>query len=412
MKELMKYDVIIAGGGPAGLSAAIITARNKCDTLLIESSKAFGHPIHDSGGTFSETIKDFNFSKRVIANKIDGLTLVSPKGYVVSTKLGDGIGYILERRELNRELAKIAAKEGVEIKMPVKALSPIITNGFVNGLQSKELIGGENKEYKSELVIDATGVNAVIAKAIGIHPGMSNIRWAIGAQYEMANVELDNPNFIELYFGSEIAPSGYGWIFPKGDCIANVGVGITHISNEKINPYKYLFKFINEHPVASKKLKTAQPFEYHVGVLPIGPMFDYLVSDGLMVIGDAACQVSPQLGEGIRFVMKAGKIAGEVASDAINKNDTSQKKLKKYEKRVKKEIYSNYNLLYKIHEYACSKDDESWERTIKHIENLIESDSGKKIMIKVIHGDISKWDFLTITPGLAFKGIQKFLIQK
>lgn len=406
------FDVIIAGGGPAGLSAAIIAARNKCDTLLVESSKAFGYPIHDSGAIFSEAIKNFNVSKGVITNKIDGLTIVSPKGYVVSTKLGEGIGYILDRRELNRELAKIAANEGVEIKMPVKAVSPILSNGFVAGLQTKELIGGDNIEFNSKLVIDATGVNAVIAKAVGIHPGMSNIRWAIGAQYEMTNVELDNPNFIELYFGSQIAPSGYGWIIPKGDGVANVGVGITPISNERINPFKYLSRFIKEYPVTSKKLKNAQPLEYHVGILPIGPMFDQIVSDGLMIVGDAACQVSPHLGEGIRFVMKAGEIAGEVAVDAINKNNTSKNNLTQYEKQVKKEIYPNYRLLYKIHEYACSKDDESWERTIKHIENLIESNSGKKLIIKTVRGDISKWDFLTNTPILAFKGIKKILGHK
>ena len=53
-----------------------------------------------------------------------------------------------------------------------------------------------------------------------------------GVQYEMAGLEMENNDVIQLYFGS-VAPGGYTWIFPKGDDIANVGLAILPHKAEK-----------------------------------------------------------------------------------------------------------------------------------------------------------------------------------
>jgi flavin-dependent dehydrogenase len=107
--------------------------------------------------------------------------------------------------------------------------------------------------------------------------------------------------------------------------------------------------------------------------------------------------------------MKCGKIAGEVASDAISKDDTSLNKLKLSEKRIWKEVYPNYNMLYRIHEYACSKTDESWESTIRKLEKMADSETGRELGKKVIRGDFSKGYLLKTLPRFAMSNLVKII---
>ena len=382
------YDVAVVGGGPGGLMSAIVSAKLGLDVVLLEKSPAFGYPVHDSGATSYSTVEEFEIGTEVIAQEINGGSFVSPSGRVVSGFLDKRFGCILERQKLNKELAKKASNAGADILLPANVTSPVIQNGKVHGLKFNSLSG--HKEIKARLVVDASGVSSVVARKVGLHPGINKIRLGYGAQYEESNVNLDFPTFIEFYFGRKVAPGGYGWIFPKGADTAYVGVGITHGDARKAQ--QCLRYFVQNHVVSSDRLRNAQPLEFHSGIFPVGPILDRFVFDGLIIVGDAACQASPLFGEGIRYALKAGKVAGEVAAEALENGDTSRKKLEKFERRVRKEIWPNYSLLYKIHLYGCSRKDEDFEKLADELEKIFQSDSGRRFLIKLLRSEITNWD--------------------
>ena len=125
---------------------------------------------------------------------------------------------------------------------------------------------------------------------------------------------------MQLHFGEHIAPGGFLWIFPKGNEVANVGLGVR---NSKESAYYYLTKFI--------KRLDATPVELNIGGVPISGPIDKTYTSGLMVVGDAAGHTDPITGAGIENAVTCGRIAGEVSVEAIGNEDTSNNYLKKYE---------------------------------------------------------------------------------
>ena len=123
---------------------------------------------------------------------------------------------------------------------------------------------------------------------------------------------------IEFYFGRTVAPGGYSWIFPKGDGIANVGVGVR---NSPEIAYYYLKKFVSKF--------DATPVELNIGGVPLSGPIDKTYTDGFLVVGDAAGQVDPITGGGIHITASCARIAGEVAAEAIKEENVSSMSLKK-----------------------------------------------------------------------------------
>ena len=124
-----------------------------------------------------------------------------------------------------------------------------------------------------------------------------------------------------MWFGNEIAPRGYIWIFPKGEDLANVGIGVA--MTEKPAKY-YLDKFIEDNP---EIFSGASIIEVNSGGIPVGGFLKNMVMNGLVVVGDAACNVNPIHGGGIGPSMMAGKIAGEVIAEALSKGEPTMEAL-------------------------------------------------------------------------------------
>ncbi len=142
-------------------------------------------------------------------------------------------------------------------------------------------------------------------------------------EYEMSDIEIEDPDMIYAYPGNKIAPGGYIWVFPKDDDRANVGVGV---SGEKGKTAKYyLDRFIK----SRQGLNKGSILEVNVGCIPLGDSLKELVKDNLMVVGDAARQVNPIHAGGVHNAMLAGKLAGSTAAETIDLEDLGI--LKRYE---------------------------------------------------------------------------------
>jgi digeranylgeranylglycerophospholipid reductase len=220
-------------------------------------------------------------------------------------------------------LACRAARAGATIVAHAEVTGVIMEKGFVTGV--KALIGGE-KEMKiaCKVLIAADGVESTVARMAGLNTVnmLSNVD--SGYQYEMANIKLQTDKRIILYFGTDIAPRGYLWIFPKGKDVANVGIGTA--MSEK--PAKwYLDKFIDSHPEIFGK---GSIIEANSGGIPVGGFLENMVGNGLVVVGDAAHQVNPIHGGGMKEATMAGEMAARVISKGIKKGDVSQKALSEY----------------------------------------------------------------------------------
>jgi len=325
----MKYDVVLVGGRIGGSTASLFASKNGLDVLMIEKRQEIGTPVQCAEATFCSTFQSLGMkpSPEYVRAEIYGGTIHSPDGNKAKIKGEEVGGLILERKAFDKHLAIESAREGTDIMVKTMVTDLIRKDGKVCGVVAKHM--GKTMEIEADLVIAADGVESQIAPLAGLNTQRSPQDIGSCAQYEMVGVDVD-PNYVEFYFGKNIAPGGYLWVFPKGEGVANVGVGV---KNAPHPAYHYLQKFISQLP--------ATPVELNVGGVPLSGMVDKTYTDGFLLLGDAAGQVDPLSGGGIHTTVECAKIAAETASEALEKNDTSARFLKKYEKRCNEEVGNN-----------------------------------------------------------------------
>jgi digeranylgeranylglycerophospholipid reductase len=369
----MNYDVVVVGGRLAGSTSSLFASKGGLDVLMIEKRQEIGTPVQCAEATTKETfnVLEMKPNKRYLRTEIEGVEFYAPNGKYFRVKgnnmYGFMEGYVLERKIFDKDLAIESAKAGTDIMVKTVVKELLIEDGQVCGVIAKHL--GKTFEIKSDIVIAADGIESNIAKMAGLKTVNKTEDIASCAQYEMVGLDID-PNYLQIHHGQEIAPGGYLWMFPKGDGVANVGLGVV---NSKETAYYYLNRFI-------KKL-DATPVELNIGGVPLSGPMEKTFSSGLMVVGDAAGQVDPMNGAGIQNTVTSGRIAGEVAVEAIENEDTSSNYLKKYEDRWKSAIGETLKTSLKYQKLFQNLKDEDFNILAEFLENKdIESISKLSIL--------------------------------
>jgi len=94
------------------------------------------------------------------------------------------------------------------------------------------------------------------------------------------------------------------------------------------------------------------------------------VDNGLLLVGDAAAQVSPILGEGIRFALDIGRMAGTVAAEAVARDDVTAKFLSTYERLWRRKYQRTFQIGFVINQRLAQYTDEQWDEKIKMLSRL------------------------------------------
>jgi digeranylgeranylglycerophospholipid reductase len=323
----MKYDVIVVGGRVAGSVSSLFASKSDLDVLMIEKRQEIGVPLQCAEATTEKTFETIGIkpSDKYVRTEVHGGDLFSPDGTNFRMDGDNEKGYVLDRKVFDKSLATESANAGTNIMVKTTVKDLIIRNGKVCGVIAKHL--GETMEIESDLVIAADGIESNVARMAGL-----NSLWGLNdmcscVQYKMTGIETD-PHFMQFHFGNKVAPGGYIWIFPNDEGVTSVGIGVR---SSKQTAYDYLNNFV-------KSKFNGKIIEINVGGVPVSGNIKKTYTDGLMVVGDAAGHVNPITGGGIDLAAICAKIAGSVAADAINNNDTSSKSLKKYEELWKDEI--------------------------------------------------------------------------
>ncbi|MBN2101605.1 MAG: NAD(P)/FAD-dependent oxidoreductase [Candidatus Aenigmarchaeota archaeon] len=323
-----EYDVVVVGAGPAGTAAGKICAEHDLSVLVLEKRQEIGSPKRCGEGLGKNSLgrMGVEFNSKWVTREIIGATCYAPNGRFVRINYDGPEGWVIERKVFDKELAYQASKVGARIVAKAEV------TGLVRADDGKVDVSinyaGTPYKTRAKMIIACDGVETKIARIMGLNTTMKLNDIAQGAQLEMSNIKID-PDRIELYFGNDIAPGGYIWIFPKGDDVANVGIGIRHpYGKESMCAMDYLMRFIESRP----ELKDGSIIEYNTGGVPVGGLLENMVADNLIVAGDAAHHTNPIHGGGIAEAYIGGKLAGEVVVDALLNKDISAKYLSKYNK--------------------------------------------------------------------------------
>jgi len=327
-----RYDVVVVGGGPAGSVTAKTAAENGLDVLLIERNPEIGVPVKCGEGVSKEIEKFVDIDSRWICTEPKRIITHGPDGTQValSVERSEVVGYVLERRLFDKFLAQQAAHAGAEVRVKTQAYSIIKEGGYVKGVYANS--AGEDIRIFVDVVVGADGVESRVGRWAGIDTRLRLADVSVCAQFLMSNIEVEK-NFLEVFFGRDIAPKGYAWVFPKGEQCANVGLGIGgDVSGDNHRALDYLRAFVND------KFPDGKILAAMYGAVPLsGPVYE-TVANGLVLVGDAARHVQPITGGGILYAMQGGEIAGEVIAKSVHEKNVSKRRLMEYEKRWKRKF--------------------------------------------------------------------------
>ncbi len=320
-----RYDVVVVGAGPAGSITAKTCAEAGLEVLLIEKRQEIGDPVRCAEGVGKDALKKhIEPDNKWIAAEVKGSIIISPDGTQIvmsgDAAMKDG-GYVLERKVFDRALAQKAAMAGAEVMVKTRATGLLRNNGRVAGINAMYM--GETHDIKADIVIGADGVESKLGRWGGIDTLLKPDDIDTCAQFLVSNI--DPGEYSKFFLGEKYTHGGYAWIFPKGKNTANVGLGILGSKSGNVRAISLLQKFIEN------CMPHAKLVEIVVGGVPVSGPIKQTVTDGLMLVGDAARQSDPLTGGGITNAMDAGKMAGEVCIRAKEKGDYSVKTLKEYE---------------------------------------------------------------------------------
>ncbi|NLI92759.1 MAG: FAD-dependent oxidoreductase [Peptococcaceae bacterium] len=348
------FDVIIVGGGPAGLSAAISAAKRGMRTCVIERGDYPGTKNVMGGVLYTwatdKVVPEFWLEAPLERPVIEQRYGILSGNEILSVAYRDPDwdhppynAHTVLRVKFDRWLAKQAESAG----------AMIITETVVHDLlyQGQEVVGVRTGRQEGDLgakiVILAEGVNNFVAQKAGLAKPLNAENVAVVVKEIISLtpekiedrfcLETNQGATIELFGESTQGMLGTAFIYTNKDSISiGVGVLLHPLIHTKWTPHDLLEAFKAKLYV-KRLLQGGETKEYLAHLIPEGGYnaMPRLYRQGVMVVGDTAMFVNAIHREGSNLAMTSGKIAGEVAAEAIHAGDVSEANLRHYEKRVR-----------------------------------------------------------------------------
>jgi geranylgeranyl reductase family protein len=349
------FDAVVVGGGPGGATTAYWLARAGRRVLVVDKATFPREKVCGDGLTprAVRCLEDMGIKTEGPEwARADGLRIVGA-GVVLDLPWPElhsmpNYGLVRTRLDFDSLLLDKAREAGATVWEGTSAEAPLTDRaGVVTGIEVAR--NGDRARIDAPVVIAADGASSRFAMALGGRRIESRpMGVAVRGYYHSPKAEELTylESYLELWRGDDLLP-GYGWIFPLPDGTVNVGLGLLSTS-----PF---FQQVDYRRLLDEWLAGLGPewgftAENRIGVPRGGPLpmaFNrtLLARPGFMAIGDAAGVVNPFNGEGIAYAMETGRIAAEVASDAVQAGDP--RALRAYPERLK-EAYEGYFIMGRV----------------------------------------------------------------
>jgi geranylgeranyl reductase family protein len=308
-------DVLIAGAGPAGCSAARSLAQRGLRVILVDQ-RAFPRDKVCGDGLISDALgalEALGLLARVAQHAVRSseLRIYPPSRNPVSIH---GEFACLPRQDLDLVLWNAAAEAGAICSAGLTALAPLESGGRVTGVRFSGSSGGV--EIKASVTLLATGANATVLGAFGLAPPRSGDAVAGRAYFSAPPDVIAQWPCLLIAFERGWCP-GYGWIFPSPGNRFNIGVGLFGgASNRRLRDFWRAF--VTSFPPAAAIVRASTQLSPFKGApLRTGLTAARFGRPGLLAVGEAASMTYSATGEGIGKAMESGLLAATMAAECV-----------------------------------------------------------------------------------------------
>ncbi len=385
MRETLDVDVLVVGGGPAGMSAALRLAQLQKEkggeplavAVLDKAREAGAHML--SGAVLDPSalrrlVPDFVRQGAPLASEVhhDHVYFLTRTGRIKSPvtppPLRNHGNYIISLNRFVKWLAGLVEGAGVDIFAGFAATEVLYEGERVVGVRTGDRgIGkhGERKstfeagvDIKAKVTILADGVRGNLTKAVvrrlALDEGRAPQLYAIGIK-ELWEVPKDRVPagsvFHTMGYPLRMEEFGGGFIYAMPDGVLAVGfvTGLDY-RDPMFDPH-VTFQHFKRHPLVSSLLDGGQMVRYGAKALPEGGWHTIprVHADGLLIAGDAGGFLNSMRLKGVHLAMRTGMLAAETAFDAVRAGDVSAARLRTYQEAidasdVRRELYPVRNV--------------------------------------------------------------------
>jgi len=419
-----EYDVVVVGGGPAGCTTARFSALRGAKTLILEEHASLGNPVQCAGLVSKKALEESGIREkwRCIASEVKGVVAYSPFNTEIHIPYENAV--VIHRAIFDRLLAESAVRAGAEIQTHAKVVS-LHRERSISILKFATPAGF--REIRAKVVVGADGVCSVVARSAGLneeHKILSCVQAECAYEHEW---------LAEVFVGRKIAPGFFAWSVPAGECVSRVGLCVdpevfSHSSfctssTEPTVPLSLLSALFRHPVVRSRSVGEDREqaggrvlLALNAGAIPLGLRSRTVSAErGVLLVGDAACQVKPISGGGVFYALKCGRLAGEKAAEAALSGDFSV--LSEYEREWRRLLGGEISFGLRVHRLRCMLTDAEFEQIFscfKHSDLLRKVSGGDMdfpsvVLLDVLREFLRRPSLLKLTAKSVLRYV-KFLL--